>query len=312
MKFLLISDFHLMFDNPICRKDSAFKAGIDKLDYILNYAVENDCTILQAGDLFDVPRSWRLIAAVQDVLLKYRQKIYAVYGQHDNYMYSESSKPTTILGVLSKAGYIEVLSEKPIRFEKNIDVYGCSFGHNVPEVLNKENVNILVIHAPIVESKLWIGQENYFLASNFLQENYDYDLILCGDIHRKFFVSNTSNDRFILNTGCLLRIDADEYNFTYEPSFAIFDTAAWKIRWNKVPHKPSESVMSRKHILLKKENERMLDSFVKAIEEGRLKDSGAYSLDFKSNLQKYFEENSIGEDIRQIIFRIMEEEDEGK
>lgn len=304
MKFLLISDFHLLYDTPVCRKDNVLQAGLNKLKFILDYAEENNCIILQAGDMFDVPRSWRLLAAVQNILYSRSAKIYAIYGQHDNYMYSENSKPSTILGVLSNAGYIDILSSNPVILDKeNIKIYGCSYGQTIPECCN-EGFNILVIHAPILEQKLWTGQQNYMMAGEFLNRYKQYDLILCGDIHRKFCLS--LKNKYIVNTGCILRIEADEYNLTYKPSFAIFDTVSRGINWGDIPHSSSEEIISRKHIVLKKENEKMLDEFVSTIKMNIKDNADLYGYDFKSNLYKYLKVNNISEDIKNIIFETME------
>ena len=300
MKLLIISDSHFMYDTPIGRKDNILEAGMSKLKFVLDYARKNKCRILQAGDLFDIPRSWRLLSTVQKIFSEKNIDIYSVYGQHDTYMYSENSKPSTILGVLASAGYIHILCNEVVRIE-GVNIYGCSYGGEVPKPSTK-GINILVIHAPILEKKLWYGQTNFISAKQFLADNEEYDLIVCGDIHRKFQIKN--GDRQIVNTGCILRIEADEYNLTYEPSFAVFDTDDLSIKWIVIPHRDAEEVISRKHILMKKQHEDMLDEFVNSIQSNAIQGTS-----FEDNLSQYLQVNEISKDVRNIISNVMEGKD---
>ena len=64
MKFILLSDMHLMERNPVCRLDNIEITQFDKLSYILEYAAINGLPILQAGDFFDRPRCYKVLGSI--------------------------------------------------------------------------------------------------------------------------------------------------------------------------------------------------------------------------------------------------------
>ena len=92
MKIVLISDIHLLWQNPVARLDNLVEVQFDKLSYVLDWCKSNDAILLQSGDFNDRPRSWFGLPQIITFLKKYGIKIYCVAGQHDYYMYSEESK----------------------------------------------------------------------------------------------------------------------------------------------------------------------------------------------------------------------------
>ena len=272
MKIVLLSDLHLLFDKPVGRKDNTFFTQQEKLKYVLQYAYDNKCIVLQAGDFFDVPRSWRLLPLYAEFFKYWVEEkgveIYCVRGQHDVYMYNEETNDRTTLGVLAKMGLIGILSSKPLILEypfpsnslgkkgsrihvlDSTYVYGASYGQEVVEPYKEACTNILVIHAPILKGKIWAQQENYDYAPGFLRKHKEYDLILCGDIHQKFIFRDEK--RIICNTGCMIRKSVDQWE--HNPGLYIYDTETRKIEWEEIPHEPPEDVMSREH--LEKESHR--------------------------------------------------------
>ncbi len=169
MKFVLLSDVHLLYDNPIARKDIARETQLEKILFVLKYASSIKAVILQAGDMFDKPRSWRVLSSIIPILTDYKVPIYSVFGQHDMYLYSEENKNATSLGVLASTGYVKLLDHYVYSFyeaEKatTINIYGCSYGQEVPVPSAKKSRgkrNILVIHRPILLKKEWATQEGH-------------------------------------------------------------------------------------------------------------------------------------------------------
>lgn len=302
MKFVFLSDLHLSWDNPVGRLDNVKEAEFEKLKFVFDYARKNHATILQAGDFFDIPRSWLLLPETVNFLRSYSEvEVLSVFGQHDTYMYSEVTKQATNLGILDKGQHVKILSQKPCIWNHSKDgcyhIYGCSWGQEIPKVKKTDCLNILVIHAPIAEKALWHGHE-YLNAEKFLEENKDFDIILCGDIHMEFLIEK--NNRYILNTGPLVRRSATEYNFSREPCFYVYDIKKEKIDRVVIPHKNAEDVLSRSHIERKKEIKIVLDGFVSAI-----KDDLEASVDLSENIRKYLDKNSISQEIKNIIAKTM-------
>lgn len=271
-KIVLLSDVHLLSSNPIGRKDNLVYEQFVKLTEVLEYAALHETIVLQAGDLTDTPRSWFLISKLTQLLRLWNEStkfkgIKAVFGQHDTYMYSEETRDKTTLGVLADAGLVEVLKpDSPLRIEMPafpVHIYGCSFGQEPIQVKVEDGVvKILVVHAPIYEGKLFPGHETK-RASNYLEKYKCYDLILCGDIHRYFIGTFKVEGIHIVNTGPLLRKDADEYSFEHRPCFVTYDVNTRKLETHYVECKPAEEVLSRDHLVKEKEKKLFLDEFIK-------------------------------------------------
>ena len=300
MKLVLLSDLHLLWQNPVARLDNLVEVQFSKLLYPLDWCRNNDAILLQAGDFNDRPRSWAGLPQIITFLKGYGVKIYCVAGQHDYYMYSEESRLSTTLGILNEIELVKILNENPVYIDyynnkkNHISLYGCSFGEKIPEIRDRGDFNIFVIHAPIAENPLFPNQ-NYMDAKKFLKENKDYNLILCGDIHREFCIE--VNGRYIINTGCMLRKTADEYNFQHKPCFYSFDTDTKEIEKHIIPHKPAEEILSRSHIENKVETDFVLDEFVKNIQD--VKEFSGVNI--VENLFEFIKEHGIPKDIQNII-----------
>lgn len=294
MKLLCLSDCHLSSNNPIGRKDDVLETSLRKMNYVLECAKKEKAVIIQAADFLDSSRSWILHSRLIDLFEKYKEiEIFTIYGQHDMYMHSDESKPATSLGVLIKTGYIHELDSMPININRDIHLYGCSFGEEVPIPKYNNVDNILVIHSPIASVPLFKSQQ-YIPAMSFLKSHEKYKLILCGDIHQKFFFEYKG--RYILNTGSMMRLEATKYNFTHKPCFAIFDTVKDEVSWIEIPCSPVDEILSRKHIEDKDRSNDMLNEFVKTIKNTEFK-----GIDFHQNLNQYFLENKIRKEVRQAI-----------
>ena len=110
MKFLFISDLHLSDKCPAARRDQYDQTALRKFEFVLKTAYKEEAVILQAGDFFNSPRSWHLLADVMELIRKYEVEIYCVYGQHDQYFRSSASDSATNLGILIKSGLVNNLS----------------------------------------------------------------------------------------------------------------------------------------------------------------------------------------------------------
>lgn len=312
MKFALLSDLHLLFDKPVGRLDNTHETQKGKLEYVLNWAQENEAVVLQAGDFFDTPRSWRLLPIYVEFFKYWFKKtdvaVFAIFGQHDTYMYHEDTRDRTLLGVLAKMGLVEILKKEGVsvcspgesrnKTGENVNIYGASYGQEVPKLSKEADVNILVIHAPILKGKLWAGQENYDYAPAFLRKHKEYDLILCGDIHQKFIFRD--GKRIICNTGCILRKSVDQWD--HKPGFYEYDTETMKILWHEIPHEPPEKAMSREHLEKAEQRNEMLDNFIGALKNQDVE----IGMSFKENLFDFMEKNKIGQDVKELLAEVME------
>jgi DNA repair exonuclease SbcCD nuclease subunit len=302
MKFVLLSDLHLLWTNPVGRLDDVHETQKEKLRFVLGWAKDNEAVVLQAGDFFDRPRSWHLLPEVMGLLKEFGVDVYAVFGQHDTYMYSEGTRQTTSLGILEKAGLVQVIdSVEYCSFlslcNEIIQVCGASYGQEIPEISGLAQQRILVIHKSISDAPLWPGHE-YSDAEGFLEKHKQFDLILCGDIHRKFFVLDKYEERVVCNTGCMVRKTVDLWD--HKPCFFVWDSCSDEFEEVEIPHKPPEEVMSRVHLDRQKEESRMLDEFTEMVKAG-FEVGGS----FEDNLAAFMRENKVSREVMDLISREM-------
>ena len=317
MKFLHISDTHLLFDSPQARLDDTHKTGLEKFEYVLSWAQANSAVILHSADFFDKRRSWYLLPEIVTLLKKYKVPILAVFGQHDQYMRSMVTRHATMLGILEQAGLVKILGHELIYSEigeptEVFHIWGAGYGEEIPTPTSKSipncEYNILVIHAPIAVEPLWPGH-NYIDAEKFLAEHTEFDMILCGDIHRNFGIMDKVG-RWILNTGPMIRRRAVDYNFHHKPGFWIIDTEKenrpnHRVSWEEIPHLPAEKVLSRDHIEREEESEEILQEFVDAVDVQF--DAG---VDFDDNLEKFLVANNIPQSVIDILSETEAEEED--
>jgi DNA repair exonuclease SbcCD nuclease subunit len=274
MKIIGLSDCHITADKPISRlDDNILKTGLDKLEYVFNYAFENGIiSILQAGDLFDVKRDWSVLSALTKFLEEWQKKginLYSVSGNHDQYHHQVQNEKTT-LGVLVSSGLITRLGSEGKQLgyaagEKPVHVYGASWGESLPISTYKDSVNILVIHRQILMSKVFKQQTDCDYAPEFLKQHKGYDLILTGDAHQKFHYVATDK-RQIINTGVMMRLEATKAMIEHQPQFVVYDTQTKKIEWINIPAMKGRDVLTDAHLIAKDITERKFDAFIDMVE----------------------------------------------
>ena len=301
MKIILLSDLHLITENPIARIDDLTLVQWEKLNFIFDYANKNGIEhILQAGDFTDNKRSWNLLQQLSTYLSKQKAKIYLVKGQHDSYYHDMENQKTTT-GILISSGLLTLLNKDPIKLE-SFSVYGASFGEEVP-IPKKSGFNILVIHSPI---GLKTKNMEYEDAKYFLKKYDYYNLILCGDIHEKFIVHDRK--RIICNTGPMLRLEATEYNIEHQPCFYLYDSdktdVSMQIKSIDIPTSNGSHVLSREHIKRAQEKQISFNDFVEKVRNR----SETNTINFEDNLKIIMKHNKTGNDVKSIIDKFITEE----
>ena len=304
MKFGLLSDPHIIWEKPEGRLDDVEWTSFCKFESVIAHCAERGYPLLIAGDLTDRPRSWRIHNKLARLLRKYRHcKVYCVFGQHDAYM--RENRDTTILGALASSGLVRILDKgiPPLLAAfSGVAVYGCSYEDKIPVPGNSKATNILVIHAPISKKKV---PYDYLDAKHFLRKHKSYKLILCGDIHKKFFIHY--KDRFILNTGPMMRREATKDMMRHRPCFYVYDSKECSFDKVEIAHKPFEEVLTREHLDQKQSVNKLLEDFIKLFKERVELGDGKVSKIFF----KWAKKNDLPVFIRKLIYRqLMEVEDE--
>lgn len=246
MQIVCLSDVHLTGRNPVGRRDNITVTQWKKIEYVLSWAKEHDAIIIQAGDLFHKSRDWDILLKSIDILKKYSVPFYCVFGQHDQYYYSSLKNNATTMGILDTMRLITLLrNNRPIEIE-DILLWGSSWGEEVDiSKVNSSKYNILVTHSPISERRIFPGHK-ITRPRTVLRKYKKFKLILAGDVHR-FFRLRIGNQQ-VVNTGPMLRIEANDYNMIHKPCFVVYDTETNKCEKIIIPHKKSEEVLEKTNI----------------------------------------------------------------
>lgn len=315
MKFILLSDIHTSKDTPVGRTDDFPDTLRRKKRFIFDYARANGIKyIVQAGDWFDRPRSWLVLADEIDLFQSFPDvSVLLVYGQHDIYM--REGLDTTILGVMLKTvPNLTLLQESPF-VEGGTAFYGAGFGQDIPTPGDYQRT-VLVTHRMILNNKFWKGQGNYDYAPEFLRK-HPFDLILCGDAHQKF--EFRVRDRYICNTGPLVRAEASRDMYDHAPGFFVWDDSVqlfrtvkggWvgkqSLRWVEVPHEPAEKVLSRKHLEEGEHRNEVLERFIAGVQDVR-----GVAVPYGDMLEDLLKATNASRRVREIISNTMEGEGDG-
>jgi DNA repair exonuclease SbcCD nuclease subunit len=303
MKIALVSDIHLLAKTPINRIDNILEDQWKKLEFVFKYCEDSNIELLlQAGDFFDVPRNWDTLH--KSILLlsdHYGVQTHSVFGQHD--MYMRNSEIVTNRIVLKEFGLIDVVQANHFLYEdSDIQIFGIDFQDdmNVDSIikslkLNRNKFHILVIHAGISDAPLYPGHE-FSNAGIFLKKYPEFGLILCGDIHKSFTIE--SKGRYIVNTGCMIRKNKDEYNLTHKPYFCVAEIVDRKIKGIEtvyIPH--TAKVFDQTEYI---DTNSILDDFVSSISTPVLANVNIYTA-----IHKFIKDNNLDPEVSTILSEVM-------
>jgi DNA repair exonuclease SbcCD nuclease subunit len=244
------------------------------------------------------------LSEIIPLLRKYEVEIFTIPGQHDQYFRSSEIDSPTNMSLLNKAGLVKILGPEGVekgntKEGKSIFLYGAGWGQEVPEPKEKPSYNIrniLVIHASIGDQSLSLNHE-YIEAHTFAKKYYQkYNLILCGDIHREFVV--TEEETILINTGPMLRLTAEDYSYKHSPSFYTLDTETGEIDRESIPCEDAEKMLTRKHIDKKEECKDILTNFIDSITNK--KQEGEF-ISIGGKILKFCKKNKVEEEVIEII-----------
>lgn len=307
MKLLLMGDPHVDTRNPENRIDNYFETQWKKFDWAYELAhLENCGIVLIPGDFFNSHRANDFLMQHYINLLRYWSDTLTtltIFGQHDM-RYHSSDRLNTPLWVLHSARALTVLQEDPISIKdpngQEVIFRGCSWGEDIPDIeLPREAYNVLLIHRMIIrDEKLWEGQED-FTYGNHLLRTTKFDLIVSGDNHETFSISN--ENRMLINPGSIMRSRIDQK--FHRPCVYIVDTEKGVMDQRYFPIKPIGEVMDLEKAEEKKERNEKLDVFIKSLSTG-VKIEG---LNFTKNLMRKIQSSELERGVVEILEEVMED-----
>lgn len=291
MKGLLTTDWHSTDSVPENRMDDYTTALINKINFIYNLSIEKKVDdILHAGDLCDNALLGYGFYSILFNLI--RIKTATIYGQHDLKYRNKGNTPLDALNQTHPL--IHILTKEPLLVD-NCHIYGASYGEKVPEIINKNMFNILVIHKMLLHTQEQSWQEGYDLGQMFLR-NHNFDLIVSGDNHQSFYCKE--KNRYLFNCGSLMRSRIDQIE--HKPRVYIFDTKKRTFEEIFIPITPWKKVFDLEKKKKKEEMDEQIKTFVSNL--AKHKDVG---LSFVDNLHGYLKRNKVDSAIQNIIERNM-------
>jgi len=295
MKLLCSGDWHIRATPTRFRNSDYYNQMLEKIKYMIDFADKHNIyTILQPGDFFDSPDIPNRVV-VDIIKLMGPIDVHVVFGQHDTKFRRTDD---TTLAVLIESDVIDILSSVVMSYEdeSQVDIYGASWGDDIPQVLNPNNYNILVIHKMIVEDKpLFKDQQDYVAAAAFSRKNKEFDLIVSGDNHNSFsYFPKNKGFPAIVNCGSLMRMTTAQY--MHKPCFYIVDTADRIIERHYIPIKPVHEVFKAEAIEINERNEKM-ESFIETLSDTKLSDS---KISFEDNLKVLLEKEVFDAEIKKL------------
>ena len=307
IKIAYFSDLHGTTKVPKNRKDDYFAAFILKFSYFIDYCLDEGVDyIICAGDIVD---HHSITYKVTNFLLKELKRwesfvgqgrFLTITGQHDVRYHSHfegtpyeslvNSGLTTHLCATPK----EIFDHRENEMAP-INIYGCSFEEEIPEIKNEEFYNILVIHDMIVDQKNEFWEERFKLAS-ILLKTHKFNLIIAGDNHKPF-ITNYRSRRLVM-CGSMMRKNIDQKD--YKPKFYITYLPS---NIHEEQYFPIElDVFKEEEVAIGKERKIIVEKFA----EG-LKDSNLIGLQFSDRIKKAVNDScEMEEHVVEIINDIME------
>lgn len=235
MKILHITDSHGTVKGPESRKDIYYITFLRKL-YELGYVVKKEKIdmVIHTGDLFHTARvSDKFAGQVSEMIKSWQVPVYVVPGNHDIEGYTTDTIDQTKLGLLAKAGVIQLLDrDNPITIIANQDgeeytvaISGQEYYAHIDEgnmqdfemQQDEADFNILAIHGYIADT----AQHPNIKCTMVGDIVTDADVILTGHYHRQFEWNGPDVD--IYNPGSMMRVEQTDYNKTHIPQYGILD-----------------------------------------------------------------------------------------
>jgi DNA repair exonuclease SbcCD nuclease subunit len=303
---ILTSDWHIMERRPPCRTEDDF---IDtqwrKMKFIAGLALEHDCPIFHAGDLFDRAKSSPLVERLVIESLR-GITIYCAPGQHDLPNHNLELFEQSSLAVLSSAlhtDFIVGLTEREsfVVNENGMSVHIVPFGEEPCNQIERGKIKALLWH------RMTWGVKEPFPGCDLegnaiaLLEKYPmYDLIVTGDNHQSLFAR--CGGRLLVNPGSLMRIEAGQAD--YRPKAWLWHAEDNSFDTVEVPI--AESDMSRVELDEEKRRDGILDAFVKWMDRKGDPGSKIDGIDFRRNMERFLAENRPGKDVEIRIWEAME------
>lgn len=301
MILIACGDLHFTEAQPERRMDNYPETLFEKWGFIKRYARDNDIrTILLPGDIFDSHRaSNRLISRlIQELDVPYDIGfgcIFGCIGNHDQVFRSEENSP---MQILNASGIVDTINDGSVLIDNGkVSITRCNYGEDIQVPIEAET-QILLIHKMISDADYWHGNVKYSQAKQFLDENYDFDIIISGDNHHCFTIE--SDGRMLLNAGSLGRKSIDQ--LYHEPCFFVVDTFELTFEKVLIPIYPAKEVFNFEEMEKKFERDEEMEKFIGALPSM----DGSHPINYVADVVDFLERDpNIETDVAGVMYECL-------
>ena len=227
MRFLHITDTHVTAKGPSSRQDVYYVSALRKfmeLGAIIQR--ENVDAVIHTGDLFHSARvALSISSQLVEIMKSWDVPIYIVPGNHDIDGYNLSTISQTMLGMLSSAEVVELITrDNAIEYDingKTLRIEGQEYYDDIDKGISDDyrferpaDYNVLAIHSMLME-KPYFPEIPHTLIQDVVT---DAQLVLTGHYHPGF-TEQTVNGTTYFNPGSLLRPEIEQR----EPRYLILE-----------------------------------------------------------------------------------------
>lgn len=218
-KVLFITDLHIKAESGV-RVGNYLDDVLDKLDFVANYANENDCTTIFGGDIFDTSTLTDVVKnRLISTLRKFNKTPFTIWGNHDMRYNNHDFDEHTSLYNLLVSGVINLLDK--------VELDGCIIEGGVGEIDTFGRNHIAVRHG------LLNKPDGVWCLSFDEISTLDNCVVLLGHDHTEYDDVKYGNVT-VVRPGSFSRVSREEGSMR-NPQMVIIDTRTLAIE--KIPIK---------------------------------------------------------------------------
>lgn len=231
MKFVYMTDQHITNKWPQSRLDNYLETILNKVEWVIQFANQEDAYILLGGDLVDrYTCSPEVVNKIISIFRTANKPIFGIVGNHDVYAQNFHVLDNVILGTVFKSGIVNLLTADPIFITEDNMVVQLTGANYIPDMeKHKElyqpvrcpdsNWSIHIIHSFLIKKHWETLKRQYTLIT---EVNSSADIILAGHEHQGFGVVEDNGTIFI-NPGSLGRISSSLTEIARKPCIALIE-----------------------------------------------------------------------------------------
>ena len=299
---IVVSDLHLTDATPVSRNDDYLVAQEKKLIWLCELSKANDgCPVLCAGDVFHHWKASPWLCQMTWHLLP--RPFVTIPGQHDLPMHSLEDYEKSALSLIGSIDDDVYVLNRMRFFTPAYHVTGFPFGTlddlETSKLIPKEEHDqrqILMLHA-LTWSKKRPSWDKGSWTDLELLERYGayYDLIVTGDNHVGFVTRRGGS--LLVNPGSMMRMTADQKD--YHPACYLYYAISNEVVPAYFPIQPN--VHSTEHLDKVQERDARIAAYIERMEQ-----DWKVGFSFRANLEAFFTENKVTEQVRKIIWQHLE------